>query len=249
VWIANAAAPAGFDRDAVGRLQTMERRDHFWLRHRRRLFGRLIDRLESNRDSALELGCGGGGMLTELEPRFRSVTAVDGYRELLALARERTHHATLIQADICGSPLADQQFDLIAAFDVIEHTDPDRLLREARRLVRPNGHLLLSAPAFPSLWSAMDERAGHRCRYRWRRLRAELERNGWRPLGHTYFQCLLFPLLFVSRRLGGWAIDPERRPSPLVNRALGGVNRLELAVSARFRVPFGSSLVAWASAA
>ena len=43
---------------------------------------------------------------------------------------------------------------------------PDAFLAEAARLVRADGRFLLSVPAFQLLWSSMDERAGHRCRYR-----------------------------------------------------------------------------------
>ena len=49
----------------------------------------------------------------------------------------------------------------------------------------------------------MDERAGHRCRYS-TLLDLELRRNGWRYDGHV-FQCLLFPLVYLSRRLAGGA--------------------------------------------
>ena len=74
----------------------------------------------------------------------------------------------------------------------------------------------------------------------------ELQRNGWRPEGYTHFQCLLFPLVFVTRRLGPAALRIERTPSRLVDRALGLVNRIEVATFSGLRLPFGSSLVAWA---
>jgi len=186
-------------------------------------------------------------MLPAWEARFETVVAVDASRSLLSRARVSGRAATIVQADVCATPLDQEQFDVAAAFDVIEHVDPDALLSEARRLVRPGGRLLLSAPAFKALWSGMDERAGHRCRYSSRLLRAELQRNGWRCDGHTYYQCLLLPLMYVSRRIGGGSLAIERRPGRLLNRALGAVNRLEAVVSSRFAVPFGSSLVAWAT--
>ena len=65
----------------------------------------------------------------------------------------------------------------------------------------------------------------------------------------TYFQCLLFPLVYMSRRFGARTAVIERRPGRLLDRTLGVVNRLEVAASSRFRVPFGSSIVAWATRA
>jgi SAM-dependent methyltransferase len=240
------SAPAGFDRDAVRRLQTLEARDHFWRRERHRLFCRLLDRLQQRGDAALDLGCGCGGMLAALEARYARVVAIDGHRELLAVARRHARAAALVEADVCAVPVHEREFNLVTAFDVLEHLDPDALLSEARRVARPDGMLLLSVPAFSSLWSALDERAGHRCRYTWGQLQSELQRNGWRPEGYTHFQCLLFPLVFVSRRLGRVALDMERSPGRFVDRALGLVNRAEVTTLSRLKLPFGSSLVAWA---
>ena len=250
VWcMESQPAPERFDRAAADRLAAMDADDHFWMRQRRLLLCRLIDRLARQRQTIVELGCGAGSLLPAWERRFASVAAIDAYRPLLARARARVRAATLIHADVCVTPLAGAQFDVAAAFDVIEHVDPDALLSEARRLVRPGGQLLLSAPAFRALWSAMDVRAGHRCRYDSPLIGRELQRNGWRYDGHTYFQCLLFPLVYMSRRFGARTAVIERRPGRLLDRTLGVVNRLEVAASSRFRVPFGSSIVAWATRA
>lgn len=250
VWWADAApAPERFDEAAAARLAAMDGEDHFWVRQRRLLFGRLVDRLVRQRNTVVELGCGAGSMLPAWENRFGSVVAVDACSPLLVRARSRAGMATLIQGDVCSTPLGGCQFDAATAFDVIEHVDPDALLSEARRLVRPGGQLLLSAPAFQVLWSAMDERAGHRCRYDASLIGLELQRNGWRYDGHTYFQCLLFPLVYLSRRFAGSTHAFERRPGRLLDRTLGSIDWIEVAASSRFRLPFGSSLVAWATRA
>jgi SAM-dependent methyltransferase len=250
VWYGDTEpAPRRFDAAAAERLAALDEDDHFWVRHRRVLFRRLLDRVVRQRDAVVELGCGSGGMLPIWEGGFASVAAVDAYPPLLARARARSGAATLIQSDVCATPLADGQFDMAAAFDVIEHVDPDGLLSEARRLVRPGGQLLVSAPAFRALWSAMDDRAGHRCRYDFSLLGRELQRNGWWYEGHTYFQCLLFPLVYLSRRLAGGTHPAERRPGRLLNLTLGSINRIEVAASSRFSLPFGSSIVAWATRA
>jgi SAM-dependent methyltransferase len=248
VWCGDAEpVPERFDAAAADRLAALDH--HFWVRQRTILFSRILDRVVRQQHGVVELGCGSGGMLPVWERRFASIAAVDAHRPLLGRARARGASATLIQSDVCATPLRDAQFDMAAAFDVIEHVDPDALLSEARRLVRPGGQLLVSAPAFQALWSAMDERAGHRCRYHSALLGLELRRNGWRYDGHTYFQCLLFPLVYVSRRLGGGTHPVERQPGRLLDRTLGFINRIEVAASSRFRLPFGSSIVAWATRA
>ena len=197
IWLAREAPqPAGFDADAVKRLQTLE--SHFWMRGRRRLVERLLRRIAAPGRCAVELGCGTGGLLTTLEHGFARVTAVDAHAVLLQKAALNSTRAELFQADVTRTSLPGNENDLVIALDVIEHVDPDALLAEARRITAPNGVLLLSAPSAPSLWSRMDELAGHRCRYTRKQLTDELTRNGWEPQGFTHYQCLLFPLVWLS---------------------------------------------------
>ncbi len=251
LWLTHRdICPAGFDPAAVARLQAMQQ--HFWMRGRRRLVARLLRRfsgLSRSRRQAVELGCGTGGLLSLLEEKFSRVAAVDAHAVLLEQAVLNSARTELFQADVSRTPLPDGEADFVMALDVIEHVDPDAFLAEARRIIAPGGLLLLSAPAAPALWSRMDELAGHRCRYTRAQLAEELARNGWTPLGFTHYQCLLFPLVWLSNVLGKRA-DPdfERRPSAWLGRLLDGINQLEIALFGALPLPFGSSLFMWAEA-
>lgn len=253
VWLQpGAPLPPGFDAYAAQRLNDMVQNGHFWLRERRRLASRRLQRLAASRTrpwhTAVELGCGAGSMLGILEDVASEVVALDGHETLLKEAQTRSRHATLIQGDVTATGLPTSQFDLIAAFDVLEHVDPDAFLAEARRIASPGADLILSVPAFSSLWSDHDTQAGHRCRYRWQMLREELERQGWSPSGYTHFQCLLFPLVWVLRQLPERVRRVERRPLPFIDGILGGINRMEVELFDDISLPFGSSLLAWAKA-
>lgn len=228
--------------------------DHFWFPPRRRLLTGILDRRVSGGPAAaaVELGCGTGEFLPVLAARFGAVTGVDAYGESLAVAAAAVDGSTggdveLIQGDATRVPLAAGRFHLAVALDVLEHVDPDAFLTEAARLVAPGGWLLLAVPALPALWSELDEAAGHRCRYTRRLLAAELARNGWRLVHWTHYQLALLPLVWAVRRSpwrGGRRV--ERRPPGLVGRLLGAVNEIEVRSLGRFRLPWGSSLVALA---
>jgi len=216
---------------------------------RRRRVDCLLHDLAATGQYAADLGCGTGGLLPLLEKRFSQVMAVDAHAILLEQAARNPSKAQLFQADICRSTLPSGTFSLIMAMDVIEHVAPDALLAEARRLSAPGGVLLLSAPASPSLWSAMDEMAGHRCRYTRGQMADELRRNGWIPTGYTHYQCLLFPLVWLSSVLGTRSHQKaERKPPVWLDRLLGSINHLETTLFKGHALPFGSSLLMWARA-
>lgn len=246
----NAALPlpTGFSQERRDHLSRIEKR-HFWFEPRDRLLHLLVQREMLLKGDAIELGCGSGRLLKVWDDSFDSVTAVESYSCSLDEAASLGSQATLIQADVCNLPFDNKQFDTLLAFDVLEHVLADDMLSEARRVARDGAKLLLSVPAYQSLWSYADEMAGHRYRYNLKKIEYELQRQQWRLLGHTYYQCTLFPLLWLSRRVfreHGRTI--ERAPFPVVARILGVINAVEVALGANFSLPFGSSLIVWAEA-
>ena len=249
VWRNEALAlPAGFPPERRDHLSEIEKA-HFWFGPRDRLLYLLAKRLFSSRGEALELGCGSGRLLKNWDRLFDLVTGVESYGASLDEAAAARSGAVLVQADVAALPFAAGQFDILLAFDVLEHVEADDMLREARRVAREGAGLLLSVPAFQGLWSYADEVAGHRCRYDLRRLEEELGRQQWRLVGHTYYQFALFPLLWLSRRvLGRQGSSVERMPGPVLSRMLGAINSLEVQLSSDLPLPFGSSLIAWAEA-
>ena len=71
---------------------------------------------------------------------------------------------------VCGSatalPFADGSFDVVSAFDVVEHCEDEQLaIAELTRVLEPGGRMLLSVPAYQWAWSDHDVRAGHHRRY------------------------------------------------------------------------------------
>jgi SAM-dependent methyltransferase len=77
-------------------------------------------------------------------------------------------------------PYADAAFDLIGAFDILEHVDDDdEALSELSRVAAPETTLLLSAPLHASRWTRFDELVGHGRRYGPDELLSMLSRSRW----------------------------------------------------------------------
>ncbi len=98
---------------------------------------------------ALDAGCGTGYGVEALARRAASVTGVDSAEEAVHYARAHSHAGNVryLQASATVLPFAAAAFDLITAFEVIEHLPDWRdLLSETRRVLAPSGLFLVSTP-------------------------------------------------------------------------------------------------------
>jgi SAM-dependent methyltransferase len=136
--------------------------------------------------------------------------------------------------EITALPFPDCSFDLVCAFDIVEHIENDRqAFRELGRVAKDDATIIFSVPLYPARWSAFDALVGHVRRYDPDDLLAILgehffvleqsacfgmqPRNGWlldfavwglarRPIqAMRWYNRLFLPLgLFLQRRLA-WA--------------------------------------------
>jgi SAM-dependent methyltransferase len=154
---------------------------------------------------------------------------------------------------VCGSvtalPFADGCFDVVSAFDVVEHCADDRLaLAELVRVLVPGGRLLLSVPAYQWAWSDHDVRAGHHRRYTRPRLVALVKGAGLRVERATYAFSSVFPLFLAERAARGLRsrkADASRLTpvSPGMDRVLMRLCEVDRRMLARRDLPFGSSVL------
>ena len=157
---------------------------------------------------------------------------------------------------VCASalalPFADETFDAVAAFDVIEHLDPESVaVRELHRVLRPGGVLVASVPAYQWAWSDHDVANGHHRRYTRARIVDALTAGGFTVARATYAFTATFPMFAAERavrRLRGartsQAADIVAVPSlpRPVQSALLGLCRLDERLLRSRDLPWGSSV-------
>jgi SAM-dependent methyltransferase len=232
-------------------LAQAERR-HFWFVSRRRLVLWAVGRFGGRVTRMLEVGCGTGFMLEGLAAALpgAALWATDARVEGLAHARARVPNATFLQMDARRPPFAGH-FDVIGAFDVLEHIAEDHLALEGMaRALRPGGHVVLTVPQHPWLWSAADEFACHKRRYSRPELLSRLRSCGLGVVRVTSVFAFLLPVLLASRarhRHLHQRFDPvgELRIGPRLNAVLGLLCRAEASLISRgLSLPAGASLLA-----
>lgn len=224
----------------------------FWFRARNRLLLGALDRHFPHAASLLEVGCGNGYVLSGFSAQRPKMRLVGSDLSELGLrhARARLPDATLIRADARDLTF-DQEFDVVGAFDILEHVAEDRrVLTAMRRSVRVGGGVMITVPQHRWLFSETDRFSGHQRRYSRRELEGKLADAGIRLRQVTSFVSLLLPIMVASRAwqpVSRRPFDPAREQATarpvegLLERAMD----IETAAIIRgARLPAGGSLLA-----
>jgi ubiquinone/menaquinone biosynthesis C-methylase UbiE len=159
------------------------------------------------RGIALDAACGTGRHVAYLASLGHEVIGIDSSPEMLARAREKVPQARFHEGDFHDLPLDDDSLDIVVcAFALTHVVELEGVLRELVRVLRPNGHLVLSdtrglagGVGLPPVKVGPEGRAGYIPTYV--RLASE-------------YLAVALPLGLQVRRC-----EEPRRPSPLVDEA------------------------------
>ena len=147
-----------------------------------------------------------------------------------ALRQLRAHGASAMHGMIGALPCADAQFDLVCAFDILEHVaDDEGALGELARVTAPGATLLLSVPLHADAWTAFDEFVGHCRRYEPAAIEAKLAAHGF-----VIERSAIYGMQPKSSRLldlGQWYLTHQRE------RAMWWYNRVFMPLGLRFQKP------------
>ncbi|BAZ15505.1 hypothetical protein NIES4071_73770 [Calothrix sp. NIES-4071] len=223
---------------------------HWWFIGRRRILDKLILRLNLPENAKiLEAGCGTGGNLLFLA-RHGQVEAMELEETARIFANQR--QVTTVKAGSLPDkiPFENEKYDLIVAFDVIEHLDDDvAALQALRNHLKCDGWLVLTVPAYQFLWSHHDDINHHRRRYRLKGLQQVVRKADFTVHYSSYFNTFLFPVVAGVRTLQKLLrIDNKSQissdlnlPSVPINKFLTILFATERHLINKFRLPFGVS--------
>lgn len=223
---------------------------HWWFVTKKKIVLDTIDRHYSRHANTkvLDIGCGSGLMLNALED-IGQTFGMDMSDEAISFSKEifkgRVEKGFLPDQ----IPYEENFFDLITALDVIEHVDQDvDALKSLRSRLVSSGKAVITVPAYMFLWSAFDEMNEHKRRYTLTELNVKLVQAGFTVEKISYYNTLLFPVVYVVRMLnnllkrdGASDVDMPSVPLNFVLQRIFGIEKYLLKY---MNLPFGVSILA-----
>ena len=226
--------PAFFER-----LKKIEN-NHFWFYIRRKWIFDKIKKFIPPPAKLLEVGCGTGNVSSFLAKKGYIVTGCEYYSEAINMGWPGYRK---VQGNATNLKFGDNSLDIVGLFDVLEHFQDDITpLKEAVRVLKKGGIIVLTVPSREELWSHFDKEAMHKRRYTKERLKRVFSDVRITPLLVEYmFMSLYLPVKFRSKRREYG--DPFRI-NTLVNTLLKGLFDIERSISKCIPLPIGTSLIA-----
>lgn len=235
-------------------------RNHWWFVAREGILSNYIqqlikqEKLPSADLKILNVGCG-PGRSSEYLSKFGKVTSIEYDKFCCEFASEKTG-LEIINGSITELPFSDNSFDLVCAFDVIEHVEDDQLaVNELKRVTKNGSLILITVPAFMSLWSHHDVINHHFKRYKIKEINQLFDStNHGNKVFDTYFNSFLFlPIYFFRKvsnflKLGqkrkGSGSDFEAFKPGILNTILYKVMSFESGfINRKKKFPFGVSIL------
>src|SRR5206468_5413701 len=161
-----ADADAGFKPEYFARLAEIEE-SHFWFRVRNDLIQWALRNYFPDAKSFFEIGCGTGFVLAGIHEKFPRIRLAGSeiFADGLTIAKARLPNVELYQMDARRISF-DHEFDVVGAFDVLEHViEDENVLAQMFNVARLRGGFLVTVPQHRFLWSGSDRDAMHQRRY------------------------------------------------------------------------------------
>lgn len=242
-------------------MEKEEYRKHFeleeqfwWFVGKREIIKAILEscKIKKNGESTfLDIGCGTGINLKIFQEYFNSF-GCDLSDEAIHFCKKR-NLKKIAKSNAEELPFNDEKFDIVTLLDVLYHKNVHsdiNVLREAKRVLKKNGYLIITDSAFNFLLSRHDIAFHTRERYTKENLRNKLTENSFFILKLSYFNFFLFPIILSVRIFERLALNKNNKPesdlkpiNSVFNKILIHILRMEAFLIRYLNFPFGSSLL------
>lgn len=175
-------------------------RVNWWFTIRRKILAERIGNLLNNPTNLQSLNIGAAtGTTSDMLTEFGEVMSVE-FDEACCDFTKTFLSTPIIQGSILELPFENESYDLVTAFDVIEHVADDvTSINEMYRVCKPGGHIVITVPAYQFLWGQHDVINQHYRRYTLTQLLNLLQQKNGKVIYKTYFNSILFIPISIFR--------------------------------------------------
>lgn len=224
-------------------------KEHWLFKVRRKIFIYFIKKYTKPGSSIFDFGCGSGYLVGELQRQGYNAYGMDFEKEAIDYGvNSGTNNLVLGKGDKVEYP--NESFNLITAFDVLEHIEHEKLvIGELFRILKPGGKMIITVPAYRWLWGVQDEVSHHFRRYTMGSLRKIFKNlSELKIVKRTYFNTFLFPPIAIVRLVSRWFELKNRKSDfEMDNRVLSAlfyfIFNLEFYFLKFINFPFGVSIL------
>ena len=217
--------------------------DHWWFQSRKNIIEKIIKKnTKKKKLKILDFGSGSGVNLSMLS-KYGHVSIFETHKETQKYLKN-LYKGTKFQVI---NSLKTHKFDLILMADVLEHIKNDKKqIKLLFKKLKKNGKILLTVPAFKSLFTHKDIILGHYRRYNIREIKEIFKK--FKVLKLTYFNFFLFipialSLIFFKILKSNFIDSVEKKPNYIINFILFIIFNTESKVINTFNFPFGISIL------
>ena len=222
--------------------QIKNQKKHWWFQARKKIIDQIISNINlKKKNNILDFGTGSGVNLDML----RKHGLVD-IHEQNKYARAVIKKEKKIKNLYSTLKIKKNFYDLILLADVIEHVkQPKELLKDLKKFLKKDGHILITVPAYQFLFSKKDKVLGHYRRYNKKLLKKEL--SGFKVENISYFNTFLCIPIIIMTMLNkflkrDYIKQVETTPNFILNKLCYIIFASEKYFIKYFNLPFGISI-------
>ena len=218
---------------------------HWWFKARREILNIQIKKYSTKKKmSILDFGSGSGTNIHMLS-KYGEVDVYEKDNKTSNFLKKKFNKNRIKIIKKCFSK---KKYDLILAADVIEHIKNDKkVINQLNKILKKNGLLIVTVPAFQFLFSKKDKDLKHYRRYNDKNL-SKLFNSKFIKLKISYYNFLLFipislAIIFFKVINYQFINDVEKKPNLIINYILYSIFRLEKFILNFINLPFGISVL------